>query len=114
MKENWKKYLPIYIISILIVLLPMIIGGIFYKTLPEQVPTHFSLTGKANGFTAKAMFVFIDPLINLAGQLLIVLGFLFTNKKCPKALEMISYWIFPLVSIITTYLVFSAVGIFSF
>lgn len=102
MKSNWKKYLPVYILSCLMVLAPMIFGIIYWAELPENVAIHFSLSGEPNGFSSKKMAVYGFPLFELAGQLLIIFSFLFCDKKkIPLILELLCYFIFPVCSIIS-------------
>ncbi len=105
-KKNLKKI----IISSLIILLPMIIGVIFWDKLPEQVPTHFNLEGEADGWSSKAFAVFGLPLILLAMHLVCVIGTSIDpkNKNINGKPFGLVLWIVPAISFVCcglTYLV---------
>lgn len=58
------------LISVLIVLLPMLIGKICWSSLPDMIATHFGANGKADTWTPKKFTVYILPLIFLGLQIL--------------------------------------------
>jgi len=47
----------------LIIILPLIYTGTIYSSLPQTIPTHFNLMGKANGFGNKSDIWFITGLL---------------------------------------------------
>ncbi len=101
-----KKYLPLIIISSLVILLPMLFGLIFWDKLPEQMPSHFGFSGEADGYTSRAAAVIGIPLVLLAGHVLCVSITLIDPKRKnigKKPLTLL-FWIIPGVSLI----VFSA------
>ena len=51
------------IISTMITLLPMILGGILWDKLPETMATHWGPSGEADGFSSKTFAVFGLPII---------------------------------------------------
>ena len=57
MKIN-KKLL---VITTIIILLPIIIGLLFWEQLPETIATHWGTDNEPNGFNSKAMTVFGIP-----------------------------------------------------
>ena len=107
MTEKTKRYIPLYIITMVIVLLPIVFGLIYYDALPKQVAIHFSLTGIANGFCPKAIGVFATPLIEIIGQIIMILSFSLSSKKVSKWVEIISLFIFPVISIISTVVIYN-------
>ena len=100
MKENWKKFLPLYIGTILVILVPLVVGVINYDLLPETMAIHFSLSGEANGFSNKATAVYFFPILSLVSQLVIILSFMFSKKKVKAIIEILTLLIFPIISII--------------
>lgn len=54
------------IISSIIILLPILIGLVYWNQLPDVMVSHWDASGNPNGFTSKAFSVFIIPLILLA------------------------------------------------
>ena len=95
MTDKIKRYIPIYIITMIIVLLPLVIGIIYIDALPEQMAIHFSLSGKANGFCSKTVAAFATPFIEIIGQIIMILSFTLSSKKVSKWIEIISLFIFP-------------------
>ena len=100
MKENWKKFLPFYIGTILVILVPLVVGVINYDSLPETMAIHFNLSGKANGFSNKATAVYFFPILSLVCQIVIILSFMFSKKKVKTIIEILGLLIFPIISII--------------
>lgn len=57
MKEKKK-----IIISALLILVPLIVGSILYKKLPNSIPTQYSFTGEILGYTKKEEIIYLLPL----------------------------------------------------
>ena len=57
LKENKRTW----IITNIVVVLPVLIGVIFWNRLPDVMATHFGMNNAANGFSNKAMAVFGLP-----------------------------------------------------
>ena len=55
-KYKWKL-----ILSVLLILLPMVVGLLLWNRLPQQLPTHFNIHGEADGWSSKAFAVFGLP-----------------------------------------------------
>ena len=97
MKIN-KKLL---VITTIIILLPIIIGFLFWEQLPETMATHWGTDNEPNGFNSKPMAVFGIPGIMAA---LHVFGLIVTYAD-PKRSNIgakaigIVYWILPAVSV---------------
>ncbi len=94
---KWK-----WILSILILLLPMVFGLIMWNQLPDTMSTHWGADGNADGLSGKAFVVFVMPLILLAMHVLCLLITLKDpgNRKQNKKIVTITFWILPLVSLL--------------
>lgn len=83
-----------------VILLPMLLGCLFWSQLPESMATHFNLSGQADGFSGRLMTVFGLPVF----MLLLHWFCLFVTSKDPRAgnvspkMRSLTYWIIPLVS----------------
>lgn len=64
---NRKKMI---LLTSLIVLIPMMVGLIFWKRLPEEIPVHFNAAGEPDNYSSKAFAVFFIPLFLWAAHLL--------------------------------------------
>ena len=69
------------ILSVVLCLLPILLGLFLWKELPEQVPTHFGLNNEPDGYSSKAFAVFGLPAIMAALDVLCLFGL----KSDPKA-----------------------------
>ena len=96
LKQNKIKI----IIASVIILLPTILGSIFWSKLPELFPSHWGING-ADSFVGKGFFVFGMPLIMLALFFLC----LFVTSKDKKNQEQSAkvsgmiFWIVPFISL---------------
>ena len=58
-----KKNRKTLILSVIICLLPMILGSILYNKLPEQMPIHFTTNDVIDNYAHKNLALFGLPLI---------------------------------------------------
>lgn len=95
-----KKNLKVLIITSIVILLPMLVGVIFWNQLPERVPMHWNISGEVDGWGSKAFLVFGMPLILLAVQWLCMLGTAADPKKQAHSEKVIHLvlWIIPILS----------------
>lgn len=97
-----KKNLKTIILTSLVTLSPMIIGFILWERLPEQIATHFGVSGEADGYSSKSFAVFGLPFMMLFFHLICVLA----TKADPKHTNItesnmkLVLWITPSISLI--------------
>ena len=97
MKIN-KKLL---VITTIIILLPIIIGLVFWEQLPETMATHWGTDNQPNGWNSKAFTVFGIPGIMAALHVFCLIITYADPKKSnigAKAMGIV-YWILPAVSV---------------
>lgn len=105
-----RQYRTPFIITILITLLPCLIGILLWQQLPDQIPTHFDAHNNIDGWSSKTFAVFGLPIILAVMQVLCVF---FTiqdpkNKNISKKLLLLIMSIIPVVSIFVYLLSYSA------
>ena len=85
-----------------VTLLPILVGLLLWKRLPEQVPIHFGVTGEADSFASKGIAVFLLPCVMLALHLFSV----FLTDKDPKRqnytplMKQLVLWLVPVLSLV--------------
>lgn len=98
--KNWlKTYKRNIIWSMLLTLLPMLIGLLLWNRLPDIMTTHWGGDGVADGFSGKAFAVFGLPAILAGINLLCILGTALDPNHAnqnKKAMSLI-FWIMPLI-----------------
>ena len=101
MLKNHKGKL---ILSSVVILLPALLGALLWNRLPENMTTHWGGDGVADGWSSRAVAVFVMPLILLALHWLCLW---ITSKdrknkdQSKKAFGMV-FWISPLLSLFTS------------
>ena len=73
MRDFLKKNKWTFIITSVIILLPIAVGLLLWDKLPEQVPFHWGINGEVDGWATKTQAVFLLPLFMLAMQWFCVL-----------------------------------------
>ena len=105
LKNKWK-----WIVSSVLILLPMLLGLIVWDKLPESMPIHWGVDGKADGFGTPLTVVIFMPLLLLV---LHWLGLWITakdngkNNQSGKVTGMV-YWILPLISLLVCGVIYAA------
>ena len=104
----FKKNRLNLIIASIITLLPILAGVVLWEKLPDNMATHFSASGSADGFASKAFAVFGLPLI-LLGIFWICIFFTMkdvNNQNQNKKALGIIYWIIPILSCVVNGIVY--------
>lgn len=83
-----KKIIKNGIISMIITLLPIFIGIIFYTKLPAEVAIHFNFNGQADGWANKTLFVFGFPILMAFFQGFTYFTYAFQINKVGRTLKM--------------------------
>ena len=84
------------IYSVVICLLPILIGVYYYSVLPSEIAIHFGVDGKPNSFMSKDIEIIVLPLFCAILQVVISLS----AKNTPKKGAMLIKSIIPIVSVI--------------
>ena len=97
-KKNWKLLL----VTSIITLLPIMIGLLLWKQLPDQMPIHWNASGEIDGWSSKLFSVVGLPMIMLAVQWLCLFGTLADPKKANHSVKVLHLvlWIIPVLSVV--------------
>ena len=103
-----EKYKNKLIVTTLITLLPVVIGLLFYKDLPGQIPVHFDLAGNPDSFARKYMVIFFLPFFLAVVHVGTILYTLHDPKKKNIGNKMlgITFYLFPIISVIVNTTIF--------
>ena len=100
MEKSNKKVL---IITVIICLLPIILGMVLYNKLPEQMPIHFTINDIPDNYAPKEFALFGIPVIMAVVQAICLS---FTNKyiklennKKPKVFKIFE-WFIPILTVL--------------
>ena len=108
MKIKINKKLILF--TSILILLPSLVGCVFWNQLPEEIPTHFNLLGQADGYNHKMSAIFGLPTLMLLMHWLL----LFIMIKDPKSsnisskIQVLIYWIIPFVSCLSMISIYGA------
>ena len=99
-----KKNRKTLILSVIICLLPMILGSILYNKLPEQMPIHFTTNDVIDNYAHKNFVLFGLPLIMAIVQAICLIAIntklnKLKNEEKPKILKIME-WFIPVVSVL--------------
>ena len=86
------------IYSVVICLLPILIGVYYYSILPSEIAIHFGVDGKPNSFMSKDIEIIVLPLFCAILQVVISLSA--DAKNTPKKGAVLIKSIIPIVSVI--------------
>ena len=84
--------------SVVICLLPILIGVYYYSVLPSEIAIHFGVDGKPNSFMSKDIEIIVLPLFCAILQVVISLSA--DAKNTPKKGAVLIKSIIPIVSVI--------------
>ncbi len=99
----------IKLFTIIITLLPCLIGLLLWNRFPSRIPTHFDANYNTIGWTSRPFFVFVIPVI-----LTIVHIFLslttdrnYSRQDITPGTSPLTTWIIPLISLVLCFLYYS-------
>lgn len=107
--DKIKENKATVIATLLVALVPMIVGICLWNQMPDTIATHFGSDGTANGWNSKGFAVYGLPLFLLAAQvvMIIVMATDPSKKGISDRLFRLILWFMPLVS------VYCCVGIYA-
>ena len=95
-----KSYKKVISLSLIVTLLPILVGLLLWNRLPDQLPYHWGIDGEVDGWAPKARSVFLTPCLLALGQL--VLSFVtFADPKrrnIHRKPLLVVLWIIPVLS----------------
>lgn len=96
-----KKNKRNLILSIIICLLPMILGIVFYNQLPEQMPIHFTINDVPDNYAPKNFALFGIPAIMAILQAICMFSTAnkLKNKEKPIFAKIME-WVIPIVTVL--------------
>ena len=99
-----KKSRKTLVLTIIICLLPMLLGMVLYNQLPEQMPIHFTINDVPDNYAPKNFALFGIPLIMAIVQAICLIAIntklnKLKNEEKPKILKIME-WFIPVVSVL--------------
>ena len=98
-----KKNRNTLILSVVICLLPIILGMALYNKLPEQMPIHFTINDKVDNYAPKNFALFGIPVIMAIVQSICMIATIKVNKlnnsEKPKILKIME-WFIPIMTVL--------------
>ena len=90
------------LLTIVVTLLPILLGLLLWSKLPDQVPMHWGINGEVDGWESKARAVFFMPCFCAAMQLfLLVMTSIDPRKKAiHRKPMMVVIWLIPVLSLV--------------
>ncbi|WP_423214930.1 SdpI family protein [Streptococcus equinus] len=97
-----KKINKEFLMTALVIALPMVIGAIFWNQLPEKIPTHFGIDGQADGYSSKLFTLFAFPALFLLFQIICLASFEKESVKVniPAKMRRFYTWLISVLSLI--------------
>lgn len=104
-----KKNLKTLILTSVIILLPILLGLLFWNALPEQIPTHWNAAGEIDQYSSKAFAIFVIPLFLLAVHWLCTFVTNSDKKNSNQNLQPMTMvlWICPIISVVLFGLIYA-------
>lgn len=97
-----KNNLKILIITVIICLLPMLLGIVLYNDMPDYMAIHFNINSMPDNYASKNLVLFGLPLIMAFFQcfcLIVTNIYNKSNEKFPKVIK-VFYWFIPLLTVV--------------
>ena len=113
-KGRARGDLRILIFTTVLCLLPMVIGLVLYDRLPQEIPTHFTFRGEADGWSSRTAAVFGLPGLTAGLNVLVQVLLVVDPKKANLSgrLRSVCNWLLPAASLgVGTMTLGSAVGL---
>ena len=97
-----KNYKKMGLLTIVVTLLPILLGVLLWSKLPDLVPMHWGINGEVDGWESKTRAVFFMPCFCAAMQLfLLVMTSIDPRKKAiHRKPMMVVIWLIPVLSLV--------------
>lgn len=104
-----KKNLGILLVTSIIILLPILVGVILWDKLPNEIPSHWNISGEVDAWSSKATVVFGMPLLMLAIQWVGVFATSADPKKQNHGGKMLHlvFWLVPVICLVLSTISYS-------
>ena len=97
-----KKSRRTLILTVMICLMPIILGMVLYHKLPEQMPIHFTINNVPDNYASKNFALFGIPIILAVIQAICMIGInqisKLKNNEKPKIIKIME-WFIPIVTV---------------
>ncbi len=96
--KNYKTL----ILTVTICLLPMVLGGVLYNKLPDQMPIHFTINDQPDNYAPKEVALFGIPVLMAIVQTICILFTMKTQRKeenKPKIIKIFE-WFIPIITVL--------------
>ena len=105
-----KKNLKTLILTSVIILLPILLGLLFWNKLPNEIPTHWNAAGEIDQYSSKSFAVFFIPLFLLAIHWLCTFVTNSDKKNANQNRQPMTMvlWICPILSVLLFGLIYAA------
>lgn len=98
-----KKNKKTLILTVLVCLLPILLGIVLYSKLPEQMPIHFNLNNEPDNYAPKNFALFGIPIIMALVQAICLLFTMKISKlkhnEKPKIIKIME-WFIPIITVL--------------
>lgn len=98
-----KKNKKTLILTIIVCLLPIILGIVLYNKLPEQMPIHFTISDKPDNYAPKNFALFGIPIIMAIVQAICLVFTMkvkkLRNEEKPKIIKIME-WFIPIITVL--------------
>lgn len=100
---NWK----ILMMTSMVCLLPIILGIVFYKQLPEQMPIHFNINNEVDAYASKNFTLFGIPILLTIFQIFCCILSDWKENQEMRKMKFIKIikWFIPILSIVVSIIV---------
>lgn len=105
MKENKKLFTITLLLSSAICLLPIALGFLLWDKLPENIPQQYGWNDQVNWSLPKPLGFILCPVLLAIVNVIMQIATKLSRKKLNKKVEVILFWIIPVLSILVNSLI---------
>lgn len=105
MKENKKLFTITLLLSSAVCLLPIALGFLLWDKLPENIPQQYGWNDQVNWTLPKPLGFILCPTLLAIVNVIMQITTKLSRKKLNKKVEVILFWIIPVLSILVNSLI---------